>query len=137
MLVVVDANRIMAALLRDGTTRAVLLDRDCAFVAPDRLLDEVAKHRDLLRRRANADVRAFEQLFALVLSRIRIVSPRSIRRHLPEARAVMDPVDPSDVPYLACALAVDADAVWSHDRHFDEQDLVEVWTNADLLERLE
>lgn len=45
-------------------------------------------------------------------------------------------VDPDDVPYLACALAVDADAIWSHDPHFDAQDLVPRVTNADLMSLL-
>lgn len=33
-------------------------------------------------------------------------------------------MDSKDVAYLACALAIDAAAIWSFDTDFDEQDLV-------------
>jgi hypothetical protein len=33
-------------------------------------------------------------------------------------------VDMQDMPYLACGLAIEADAIWSHGQHFDSQDLI-------------
>lgn len=43
---------------------------------------------------------------------------------VPQARQAFGRENDADVPYLAAALAVDADAIWSHDQDFDVQDLV-------------
>lgn len=52
------------------------------------------------------------------------VSPETLGPFFPFAREALSHIDSKDVDYLACALAVDADAIWSSDRHFDQQSLV-------------
>lgn len=52
------------------------------------------------------------------------VETRDIGAHWETAWDALGAVDPKDVPYLAAALAIDADAIWSHDRDFDRQDTV-------------
>lgn len=46
----------------------------------------------------------------------------------------MEPIDPDDAPFLACALAICADGIWTEDAHFDRQDRVRVWKTSDLLD---
>ena len=51
-----------------------------------------------------------------------------------EAKNIMDAIDPNDTPFIALALAVENDGIWSGDRHFEQQDKVKVWTTKNLLE---
>ena len=51
-----------------------------------------------------------------------------------EANAVMGHIDPEDVVFIASALAIDADAIWSDDKHFQEQAAVSAFTTKDVLE---
>lgn len=59
-----------------------------------------------------------------LLAMVTIVADAAIMASWDEAHRAMGEVDASDVAYLATALAVSADAIWSHDRHFDQQGLV-------------
>jgi predicted nucleic acid-binding protein len=52
---------------------------------------------------------------------------------MPEARKIMDKIDPSDTPFMALALAVENDGIWSDDRHFLRQRRVKTWKTKDLL----
>jgi predicted nucleic acid-binding protein len=48
----------------------------------------------------------------------------------------MKGIDEDDAPFVALALHVDGDGIWSNDAHMHEQDLVRVWTTAEILEEL-
>nr|WP_328767031.1 PIN domain-containing protein [Halomicroarcula nitratireducens] len=52
---------------------------------------------------------------------------------LEQAEAELGDTDPSDVLYLACALASDA-AIWSDDADFDEQALVETHSTSEVID---
>lgn len=122
--VVVDANRIFSALLRDGAARHAPLTSKAMLFAPVFLLQEIEKHTPEIARRsakAPADVAA---LLAQLRPHIHWVATETIRASVPAAKRALGSVDLKDVPYLACALAVRADAIWSLDLDFDRQALV-------------
>lgn len=122
--VVVDANRVISALLSDGETRRQLFTTEAHLFAPAFLSEEIAKHRPMLARRSDLDPGDLGALLDRIFDQVVWVPDAAVEAHLDEATQALGEVDPKDVPYLACALAVGADAVWSHDRDFDEQDLV-------------
>ena len=43
-----------------------------------------------------------------------------------EAKEIMDKIDPSDTPFIALALVVENDGIWSDDRHFEEQNRIKI-----------
>jgi predicted nucleic acid-binding protein len=67
--------------------------------------------------RSAAEVRA---LAKDLCRRLRWVEGVRLCARLAEARAALGAVDPDDVPYFAAALAIGAQAIWSHDRHFED-----------------
>ncbi len=121
---VVDANRILSALLKDGSTRAAILETDAALFAPDHLKEEVALDLPEIARRVGVTPGALSTILGPLLERIEWVGEAAYAAYLPRARKVLGAIDPKDVPYLACALWVEADAIWSLDLHFDRQELV-------------
>ena len=121
---VVDANRILSALLRDGTTRAALLKTSATLYAPTYLLEEIERHVPELADRIGVPVDTLRTVLEPLLDRIEWVSEASYRPFLPKALAAFQDSNVKDAPYLACALAVEADAIWSHDLGFDRQRLV-------------
>lgn len=124
MKVVVDANRLVAGLLSEGAAREALLACRAELVAPRFLLREVRRHRADLLKRSGLGVAAFDTLLENLTARIVWVEDEALGPHYAAAQRALGTVDPKDVPYLACALAVRAAAIWSHDKDFDRQDLV-------------
>lgn len=135
MKLVVDANRVVSALLKDGSTRAAFFDTTAELFAPEDLVPSIQKHLPEIRRRAGLTKAAATDLLDLIVNRIRWVERSSFSTHLPRAMELMK-IDPEDAPYLACAFAVDADAVWSMDPHFDSQTAVPRIVHPEAVEGL-
>lgn len=121
---VIDANRIVSALLKEGATREAILKTRSSLFAPEYLREEIATHLPEFARRAGVAERDLEVVLSLLLRRIEWVAPDAYQPQLARAKHALGRVDPNDVPYLACALAIQADAIWSHDLDFDRQHLV-------------
>lgn len=75
----------------------------------------------------------FDTLFNVILSSIVFLKEEELREHSTHAKAIMDHIDPDDTPFIAAALAVENDGIWSDDKHFLQQDVVEIWTTEELL----
>lgn len=131
MKVVVDTNRIIASLIKDGTTRKILLDGNFEFITPDYTITEINEHRDELKNTGNLSDEEFDIIFALIFEYIKII-PEANYKNFTEA-CKNDISDPDDVPILAAAVASSADGIWAHDPHFKEQKKVKVFTNIDML----
>ena len=121
---VIDANRIVSALLKDGVTREAILKTRTALFAPEHLRDEIGKHLPEFARRAGVTEPDLAVVLNTLLRRIEWVPLDAFRPYLARAKRALGRVDPNDFPYLACALAVHADAIWSQDLDFDKQRLV-------------
>jgi predicted nucleic acid-binding protein len=50
-----------------------------------------------------------------------------------EAHKIIGSIDKDDEQYIALALSLDADGIWSYDAHFKMQDKMNIFTTADLL----
>lgn len=77
-----------------------------------------------MARRAGADEGTMQAVAHALLRLVEPVGEELLATGYDQAVRTLGAVDPDDVPYLATALAMQADAIWSHDKHFDQQDLV-------------
>jgi len=46
----------------------------------------------------------------------------------------MDKTDPNDTPFIALALAIENDGIWTDDNHFGQQAEIKVWKTGQLSE---
>lgn len=49
----------------------------------------------------------------------------------------MQEKDPKDVPFIAVALALTVDGIWSNDRDFESQSKFKIWKTAELAQELD
>ena len=133
MDLVVDANVLFSAAIKDSKTAELLLRNDLAYHAPEYVFEEFARHRGELLEKTHRTEDDFERFVDVLRSQIVEWPSATVRSHLDHAREVCP--DPGDVPYFALAIHLDA-AIWSDDRAIADQDAVTVLTTADLLDRL-
>lgn len=131
MKIVIDTNRIIAALSKESTTRDILLDDFFEFITPDHTISEIAEHRDEIKKKAELTDREFDILLTLLLEKIIIIPESEFKQFLDECKN--DISDKDDISHLACCLATNSEGIWAHDPHFKEQDKVKVFTNIDML----
>lgn len=135
MKLVLDTNVVFSALIAGGKTREILLTGDVTLFAPEFFFSELRNHVDDLEEKTGLERDELELLLGLLFEEIRIVPREEFEERLPEAEDHIALHDPDDVPFLALALARNAD-VWSDDNHFQKQEAVPVWTTSELIAEL-
>ena len=113
--------------------RRILTHSPIEFSAPSFLFEEVERHLPSLRERASLSERQSSELLKRLRGRIGVVSEVSVRPFWGEAKAAMEAIDPRDVAYVAAALALPCDGIWSDDAHLRKQTLVKCWTTKELV----
>ncbi len=134
MKVVIDCNRVIAALLKDSTTREIIFTAKVIFVAPDFILAEIEKYKDEIMKRAKITEKEYTLLIALLFENIVIIQKSAYDQFMQEASK--ETKDPKDIPYLAVCIAVHAIGIWTHDTHFLQQQKIKIFSNNNMLKLL-
>ena len=134
MRIVIDSNRFIAALIKDGLARTIISSRNIAFYSPEYVLEEVEKYLPYIINKSKMSKENVELLFALFSENIETVSDYDIKRKMPEAKEIMKNIDINDAPILACALAIRNQGIWTEDKHFEKQDKARMWKSIELLD---
>ena len=106
MDLVIDTNRIMAGLLKDSTSRKIILHDSFSFFAPDYIETELNKHRSYLVKKAKIPNDDFYLLMQTLLDNVELVPFEEFDREYDHAMEIMEPVDENDASFLAVGLAL-------------------------------
>ncbi len=128
MHLVVDANVLFSALLKDGLTRKLIYDDRLSLYSPEYLLVELRKYYQELQSKSGLGEEEFKKSLARILSKITLVPDNDLAIYLAPARTLIQ--DEKDLLYLACALSIGAD-LWSHDPHL-KQKRVKCWSTKEV-----
>jgi predicted nucleic acid-binding protein len=134
MKLVVDTNRIIAALIKDSANRKVLFSDVFDFLTPQEALNEVRKYKDYIIKKAKMDETKFDRLFTQIVLMVNIVDYEKMRPELEEAERVMKSFDIKDKWFLAVGMALHLDGIWTEDKHFSHQKTLKPFTTKMMLE---
>lgn len=134
MRLVVDSNVVFAGLLRDGATRALLIDPPLDLMSPEWMLSEIRRYREEISRRAGLPAEELDLLLALLIEGIEVVPREAYEDRIKEAHARVGARDPGDVPFVALALARPCDGIWTQNTRDFEGARVELWTTQRVVE---
>lgn len=133
MKVVIDTNILMSALIKDSTTRKIIVKSNWEFYYPEVSLHEIRKYRSLILQKSGMNEEEFTRLFNRLLSSIKIIPEEYIHKRLDEANKILGKIDPKDVVFLATALSIEDSVIWSDDRHFEKQNKVKLLKTKDII----
>lgn len=108
---------VVAALVRpDGWTARELARSDVEWVTPSFLFDELEEHSEEYAAKIGCPQKEWQRRVASLAKRFRIVPASDVV----EARGALirrvEHIDQDDVPYVAAAIATEADLFWTRDR---------------------
>lgn len=132
MDLVVDANILFSALIKDGGTAKVMFRDELHLFAPEFLLEEFSKHEQTILKKTHREEEGFQRLINILSRRIIFIPRDEFEKFMPEARDVSP--DPDDTPYFGLAILVGAD-IWSNEKRLKEQDEIKVWSTGELIEK--
>ena len=133
MELVLDANILFAALIKDSKTTELLLDPRVKLYLPEFALQEFAKYEKELLQKTNRTKEEFEEILAIIKKIVRIVPKEEFRNKIREAAKICP--DRGDIDYFALALKLNI-PIWSNDKGFKQQTKAQVFTTSQLLDKL-
>ena len=134
--VVIDANILFAALIRNSSTRELLFRYPSDILTPVYVFEELQKYWKYLLRKSGLSAMAFNAAFGEIIARITVIPTEQLMPYGPIASAIMCDIDPKDDLYVACALAYPGSIIWSEDKALKRQHRVPVLNTAEMLDLL-
>lgn len=128
---VADTTVLVSWLLSPSKlTGRIVRSLELNLYTPYKAIDELWRHqREWSERRSGLQ---FSQFMDSVRYYVDVVHVDGSWEESRGAAEAMAPIDPNDSEFLALALRLGT-PLWSHDRHFEEQNMVEVVTSGDIL----
>ena len=136
MNIVIDCNRVFAALLKNNTTRKIILNKKFQFYAPEYISLEIEKYQEEIIRKLNIKKEEFKILLGSIFEKIIILPLEDYQKELEDLLKEETISDKKDFPYLALAMAIKAEGIWTHDPDFRKQNKVKIFTNIHLLNKI-
>lgn len=130
MKLVIDTNRIIAALIRNGTSRALITNSMFKFYSPDKVQEEITQHNQEAREKSHLTEEQFKSVLKLLFEHIEVHPQEKYQSQLKEAESLIE--DSADVPFIALSLALENIPIWSDDAHFQHQKRIKVFTTSEL-----
>lgn len=92
MIIVVDTNRMIAALIKDSFSRKIISSPKLKLVCVNFGKKEIEKYKHEIIEKANITGEEFESLIAIILSKIDFISDLVIEEHIDKAKEIMDKI---------------------------------------------
>jgi predicted nucleic acid-binding protein len=131
MDLVVDANILFAALIKESVTSELLFKNSLHLYAPEFIFSEFEKYRDVVKKKTERNNHDFNKLLLTLEKRISLIPIEEISPFIEKAIEISP--DEKDVPYIALALKKNI-SIWSNDKTLKEkQDIVTVYHTQEIL----
>lgn len=104
---------------------------------PAYILYEVLNHKAELIAKSKLPEDEFDILFESIFENIDVIPYEEIKPCYQRAKEIMENIDPDDAVFLALALCVLNDGIWTEDMHFDKQEVIRIWKTSELIDELD
>lgn len=130
MKLILDANPLFAALIKNSFTVNVIVNENVELFTPEFLFDEFLEHKEEILAKTKRTEQELNDLVGSLKDIIHIVPQKEFESFLEEAKQLTS--DEDDIQYLALALKLKI-PVWSNDKKLKQQDKVKIYSTEDIL----
>jgi predicted nucleic acid-binding protein len=131
MDIIVDANILFAALIKNSMTAKLMFVERLHLYAPEYLLDEFKKYRREILNKTHRTDKEFDQILTEISACIQFFPETEFDRFIDEANRISP--DPDDAIYFALALKL-LMPIWSNDKRLQEQNIIKIFKTSNLLD---
>lgn len=133
MEVVIDANILFSALIKNSLTSDLIFMGRLRLFSPDFMIEEFLKYESLILEKTKRTKPEVIKNLHLLKDIILIVPEEEYEKYIDSAREISP--DAKDVLYLSLALKLKC-PIWSNDKRLKNQEAIKVYSTSDLLECL-
>src|SRR3989338_3173250 len=99
MKVILDVNVILSALIRDSTTRKIILNSQFDFYFPESSLHKIRKYKGYILEKSGLTEEEYDKIMATLFKYIRLVPTEEIEKTWDKAKKIMEHIDPEDIVF--------------------------------------
>lgn len=136
MNIILDSNVLFSALIKDSTTRRMMIEYDSFFLFPSYIFIEMQTHKEELLKKSGMNRQEFNKLLRIILRKVTIIPTEVLITYKKEAVDIVKDIDVNDALFVACALAYPNSIIWSDDKKLKLQDKVRVINTKEMMELL-
>ena len=129
MDLVVDANIIFAALIKNNFSHHLLFSGNFRLFTPEYMFTELERHKEEILQKTDRTTEEFFRMVEILKRRIILVPLEELIPYVKEAEKITP--DPDDMAYFALALKLDC-AIWSNDKKLKEQGKIRIYHTHEL-----
>lgn len=134
MDVILDANILFAALIKDDFTSGLLFNDRLRLFAPDFLISEFYGYEQLILMKTNRKPQDFAGVMDRIERRIVLLPMEELQPFIEDAKRISP--DVKDVPYVAAALKLKI-PIWSNDSALKQkQGAVNVYSTEEIAKQV-
>ena len=133
MKIVLDANIFIAALLGSRATLTIITSQHYIFYVPKIILEEIRKYKSFICGYSKQSSEEFDTNLNSLLVFINVLESIEYEPFMQESKVAMTR-DVKDADYLACALAIRADFIWTNDKDFSTQHIILTKTTQQFID---
>ena len=137
MKLIIDTNILISSLLKDSTTREILLNESLNFYLPEIVLSEVNKYLPYIIQKSELSEEEIKKILNTILENLILVPIDEYEKKMNEGTKIIGNIDEKDTQFIALALSIENDGIWSNDKHFAKQKKIKVFKTIDILNYLE
>lgn len=132
MKLVIDTNVFISAILKESTTRRLIVESDFRLLLPELVLSEIKEHEQEILSKSKLTKTDFLILINTLLKYLEIVPQKLLDDYKDEALKISKDIDINDTVFFACALCYDA-AIWTNDKKLKNQGRVKVYFTKEII----
>lgn len=129
MELVVDANILFSALIKDGFTAKLFFNERLRLYTSEFILDEFRKYEELILKKTKRSPEDFAEIMVAMQELITVIPKEEYVSFMGKAKEVSP--DEKDVAYLALAMKLNC-ALWSNDKALKKQEVVKVYASSEV-----
>ena len=132
MLIVLDSNIFISALIKEGITRKIIMSSKNKFLLPEYSFVEIKRHKKDILSKSGLSKNEFFILMKKLLKYVNIVKKENILEYQERAKTIIGEIDKDDILFIATSLAFKC-PIWSDDSHFKMQKEVKVYNTSEFI----
>ncbi len=131
MQLVIDANVVMAMLIKPGKPIDLLLRENLEIFAPELLLKEIENNKRIIKEKTGLNEEEINQTFSIIREIIQILPEEEFTNHRSVAEKICP--DSKDIDYFALALHLNC-PIWTNEKRLKEQSAIKIYSTHELIE---
>lgn len=133
MIIVLDTNVFISALVKDSTTRRLIVESKHLLLFPENIFQEIREHREEILYKTGLAKEEYDKLIAKILKYAYIVPIELVVFQREEAYNLVKNIDVDDVLFFATALVFKNSIIWSDDARLKKQTKVKVLNTQEIV----